>query len=295
MLKHDWAMAIGHAALGFASMFCYAAAPACYAAMQAHVAGYQTWLAGGRHEDAFGAMIEAGAIGFISVAGNAAIGATFSGWSNVAAHAAFGCAMAEAQGGKCQSGALAGAVTAGADILTAKGGMLDTKNFAGDMAIAMVAGCAGSAAGGGKCSNGAASSALIYLYNANGIYNAQTDTVTLQVDVVEYWQASGVEPREVWAGQIAWSVEIPIDPILERILRIPLIDVELKAGTEVGYLVYKNQIVTRVDTVTIQGQRQTGRVSGNPVQTNQFVWRRDPSDNVGIRRTVYTLCVGNSC
>ncbi len=168
MLSHEWAMDLGHAALAFASAFCYAGAAACYAAMEAHVAGYTTWLAGGSHEDAFGNMIQAGAIAFVSAAGNQAIGQTFNingvGVSNgtrignVLAHAAFGCAMAEAGGGKCGAGALSAAITAGID-------QIKVDSFGGGMAMAMVAGCAGSAAGGGSCSRGAATSALIYLYN----------------------------------------------------------------------------------------------------------------------------------
>ena len=152
MLSHEWAMDLGHAALGFASAFCYAAAAACYAAMEAHVAGYTTWLAGGGHEDAFGNMLQAGAIAFVSAAGNQAIGQTFniSGVSvsngarigNVLAHAALGCAMAEAGGGKCGAGALSAAITAGVD-------QIKVESFGGGFAMAMVAGCAGSAAGGG--------------------------------------------------------------------------------------------------------------------------------------------------
>ena len=48
MISHEWAMDLGHAALAFASAFCYAGAAACYAAMEAHVAGYMTWLGGGK-------------------------------------------------------------------------------------------------------------------------------------------------------------------------------------------------------------------------------------------------------
>ena len=123
------------------------------------------------HEDAFGNMIEAGAIAFVSASANYAIGQGFNTNSanvsagtrigNVLAHAALGCAMAEAGGGKCGAGALSGAITAGVD-------QIDTGSFGGGFAMAMVAGCAGSAAGGGSCSRGAASSALIYLYNAHG-------------------------------------------------------------------------------------------------------------------------------
>ena len=174
MLSHEWAMDLGHVALAFASAFCYAGAAACYAAMEAHVAGYTTWLAGGSHEDAFGNMIEAGAIAFVSASANYAIGQGFNvnganvsagtRIGNVLAHAALGCAMAEAGGGKCGAGALSGAITAGVD-------QFDTGSFAGGFAMAMVAGCAGSAAGGGSCSRGAASSALIYLYNACGSPN----------------------------------------------------------------------------------------------------------------------------
>lgn len=157
MISHEWAMDLGHAALAFASAFCYAGAAACYAAMEAHVAGYMTWLGGGSHEDAFGNMIEAGAIAFVSASANYAIGQGLNtngaGVSagtrigNVLAHAALGCAMAEAGGGKCGAGALSGAITAGVD-------QIQTGSFAGGFAMAMIAGCAGSAAGGGSCSRG---------------------------------------------------------------------------------------------------------------------------------------------
>ena len=159
MLRHDWAMALGHAALGFASFFCYGGAAACYGAMEAHVAGYQTWLAGGDRTDVTGAMITSGAIGFISAGSNGVIGGVFtSPISNTLAHAVFGCAMASAQGGNCGAGALAGALTAGVD-------QIDTGNFWAGAALAMATGCVGSAAGGGTCAAGIASSALIYLFN----------------------------------------------------------------------------------------------------------------------------------
>ncbi len=172
MYKHEWAMAIGHAGLAFASAFCYAAAAACYAAMEAHVAGYTTWLHGGDHEDVFGAMVEAGATAFISASANYAIGqglpisgvgvTPLTRVGNVLAHAALGCAMAEAGGGKCGAGALSAAITAGVD-------QINTGSFGGGMALAIVAGCVGSKAGGGSCGTGAASSAVIYLYNSQAV------------------------------------------------------------------------------------------------------------------------------
>ncbi len=139
-------------------------------AMEAHVAGYTTWLNGGDHEDVIGAMVEAGAIAFISASANYAIGqklpmmnstgaTPLTRVGNVLAHAALGCAMAEAGGGKCGAGALSAAITAGTD-------QIDTGSFGGGMA--MVVGCVGTQAGGGSRGTGAASSAVIYLYNTQG-------------------------------------------------------------------------------------------------------------------------------
>jgi RHS repeat-associated protein len=297
MYKHEWAMAIGHAGLAFASAFCYAAAAVCYAAMEAHVAGYTTWLNGGDHEDVFGAMVEAGAIAFISASANYAIGqglpingtgvTPLTRVGNVLAHAALGCAMAEAGGGKCGAGALSAAITAGAD-------QINTGSFGGGMALAMVAGCVGSKAGGGSCGTGAASSAVIYIYNANGVYNSRDDKWVGTVDEAVLL-TTGTPPREVWSGMIVSNTEIPIDAILERVLKIPLPDVSFKAGIETGYLVYKFEIGIRSDQVTIQGQREIGRVYGSARGTNQFVWRRDPSDTTGLTRPRYSLCFANGC
>jgi hypothetical protein len=281
MYKHEWAMAIGHAGLAFASAFCYAAAAACYAAMEAHVAGYTTWLHGGDHEDVFGAMVEAGATAFISASANYAIGqglpisgvgvTPLTRVGNVLAHAALGCAMAEAGGGKCGAGALSAAITAGVD-------QINTGSFGGGMALAMVAGCVGSKAGGGSCGTGAASSAVIYFYNKGGIYNALSDTLITTVDVTVLIPTNA-SPRVQWTGEISWT-EIPIDPILERVLKIPLPNVSLEIGTERGYNVYQFRINVRVDTVTIQSQREISRIYGRSNPTNDFVWRRSEFDNV---------------
>jgi Possible hemagglutinin (DUF637) len=177
MLKHEWAMGLGHAALGFLSAFCGPAAGVCFGAMEAHVASYQTWLAGGSHEDAFYAAAEAGILGFIAVQANFVIGQGFNGkgpgdvFGNIFSHAVVGCAMSSAQGGDCGAGALSAAITAGVDYI-------QTGYWPG-LALAVGAGCVGSYAGGGRCGAGAASSALVYLYNSQGFMMAPNEGVNV--------------------------------------------------------------------------------------------------------------------
>ena len=283
MLSHEWAMDLGHVALAFASAFCYAGAAACYAAMEAHVAGYTTWLAGGSHEDAFGNMIEAGAIAFVSASANYAIGQGFNinganvspgtRIGNVLAHAALGCAMAEAGGGKCGAGALSGAITAGAD-------QINTGSFSGGFAMAMVAGCAGSAAGGGSCSRGAASSALIYLYNANGIYNSRDDNCVCMSQEKVYL-ATQSPSRIEWSGVINSEFSIPLTDMITLATNIKVprsLSVSITVGTEKGYNVYEYQIGIQHYENTIKGGQILSKSYRQLEMTGTFVWMPNSAD-----------------
>jgi RHS repeat-associated protein len=78
---------------------------------------------------------------------------------NIAGHAAVGCLMATASGGKCGPGALSGAVSAFA------GPMLGKLNSQGKLIANSVIGGLASIAGGGKFGNGAVTAAFRYLYN----------------------------------------------------------------------------------------------------------------------------------
>jgi hypothetical protein len=166
VFSHDWGQTIGHIAIGVGSLWCGAAAVACVTAGSAHVAGYNAWLNGGDHDDVAEAIITTGSLTFISAAGSRVIGgAQLSPVSNVLAHAALGCAIGEASGGTCGQGALSHGITAAVDIGLQSGGVLNTGNFWGNMAISVASGCLASHAGGGTCEAGARSSALIYIYS----------------------------------------------------------------------------------------------------------------------------------
>ena len=133
-----------------------------------------------------------------------------------------------------------------------------------------------------------------YLFNSlgdhdNEIYNEKTDTLITTVDVTVLTPIVG--PRQIqWSGKIEWS-EIPIDPILERVLRIPLPDVSVELGIEKGHHVYKFRINIRVDTVTIQSQREVSRILGILNPTNKFEWRRSEFDNIEHTRSHTRICI----
>ncbi len=290
MLSHEWAMDLGHVALAFASAFCYAGAAACYAAIEAHVTGYSTWLAGGSHEDAFDNMIEAGAIAFISASANYAIGQGFNindanvspgtRIGNVLALAALGCAMAEAGGGNVAPGRCQGAITAGAD-------QINTGSFPGGFAMAMVAGCAGSAAGGGSCSRGAASSALIYLYNANGIYNERDDRYVGPGTPEEALYGTG-NRRVTWSGEYIDSLEVSVtinEFLPDRISKL-MPDVDIVIKVETGYNEYEYRVAIQNFQIEIQGQRAISRIPTNHAMTNRYVWRRENADTTVHTRRV---------
>jgi hypothetical protein len=79
--------------------------------------------------------------------------------ANIAGHALVGCASAEASGGKCGPGALAGGIT------SAAGPFINGKNFALNVVSNAVLGGAAAVAGGGKFENGAVTGAFGYLFN----------------------------------------------------------------------------------------------------------------------------------
>jgi len=78
---------------------------------------------------------------------------------NVAGHALVGCASSAASGGSCESGALSGAVTAGA------GPLINGQSFGVALAENAVLGGVASVAGGGKFANGAITGAFGYMFN----------------------------------------------------------------------------------------------------------------------------------
>ena len=117
-----------------------------------------TWLRGGSDGD----LLRAGAISLATAwafQGAGQIGATYGEAAGYAAHAAIGCASAEAQGGKCGQGAAAQFVSKFA-----------TNNISGsveyEFVASVVAGGTVSAISGGKFANGALTAAFGYIFNA---------------------------------------------------------------------------------------------------------------------------------
>jgi RHS repeat-associated protein len=132
-----------------------------------------------------GQALRAGAVTLISSIGMYAVGditghapgfadtAKYAG--NVAGHALVGCVSAVGSGSTCQSGALAGAVTAAA------GPIINHSGFVAGLAANSVLGGLAAVAGGGKFANGAVTAAFGYLFNFSAwAHNAMTRQAALR-------------------------------------------------------------------------------------------------------------------
>ena len=150
---------LGSIVIGILSTVCNGGAVACAAAGSAQWSGW----AGGTMEQNVRAGVFAGASAYM----NGVIGSNFQNYySNVAAHAAWGCVESEVQGSDCRSGAISGAVST---MWAHEGYRADTGSGAGNMVAntmtnALVGGAI-SAASGGDFWSGARSAAFSYLFN----------------------------------------------------------------------------------------------------------------------------------
>jgi hypothetical protein len=110
-------------------------------------------------------------VGDITLGANHAMPEFLSGQhlANIVGHAAVGCLMASASGGKCRSGALSGGVGALATPVVGKffpNPETDDGDLFGGTATTAVVGDVASIAGGGKFGNGAVTAAFGYMFNA---------------------------------------------------------------------------------------------------------------------------------
>jgi RHS repeat-associated protein len=129
--------------------------------------------------------------------------------ANIAGHAAVGCAMAMASGGKCGPGALAAGVGSLATPLVGKA-FPNPKNDMGDLiggtaATGVVSGVA-SVAGGGKFANGAITGAFGYLFNnlcaAGGCpFTAQSRWAEVQEGIAERFKRL-INPFRILVGDV---------------------------------------------------------------------------------------------
>jgi hypothetical protein len=118
---------------------------------------------------------------------------------NVVGHALVGCASSAASGGSCGSGALSGAVTAGA------GPLINGQSFGVALVENAVLGGAASVAGGGKFANGAITGAFGYMFNnAAGALNG------LRIGAagagIIFSETGPVDGLFIWAGATVGAV-----------------------------------------------------------------------------------------
>lgn len=161
----EWGYTIGSIAIGIVSgIYCNAWAAACNAAGQAAWASFAGYSLG----DSLKIGVIAGVTTYIyGQIGDAAQNYGWGDVTKVAAHAVAGCATAEASGGNCGSGALAGAfgkiaTLAGPSFVQSPQGW---DQFLGAVVYQAVVGGTASVLGGGKFGNGAVTGAFAYLFN----------------------------------------------------------------------------------------------------------------------------------
>jgi RHS repeat-associated protein len=158
MLSNEWAYSIGMAAAS------YYGGPI----GAAFVSGYTTYV---QTDGDIGASRKSAGVSFATALAFSAVGTYVpstgyanAGFWNAVAHAAVGCASAEASGGSCRAGALSGGISAGfSNAFGSVGG-----GDAGNIAAQMVVGGTASVLGGGKFSNGAITAAMGYIFNYLG-------------------------------------------------------------------------------------------------------------------------------
>jgi RHS repeat-associated protein len=150
VLSHPWLYALGVAAAG------YWGGPFASAAVQ----GYAIYASGGTIEQAQKTAMRsvATAAAFYAV-GSAADAYNWGDVARVAAHAAVGCATAEASGGTCKSGAMSAGFS---EIATVNN--WQAQGAYGVVSAAAIGGVS-SVLGGGKFANGAITAAYGYLFN----------------------------------------------------------------------------------------------------------------------------------
>ena len=153
LVKTEFGRTVGSYGISVASAWCFGYWYLCNAAGQAAWNGF----AGASDKQVARSFVMSVASTYV----NTYIGSNYTTWySNVAAHAAWGCVEARANGGSCGSGAMGGAVSAGSGYLG-----LRTGNGAVDLWIASMAGGISASASGGKFRDGFWSAAMAYLFN----------------------------------------------------------------------------------------------------------------------------------
>jgi hypothetical protein len=140
---------------GVSFVACGPGAPGCAAILAGSITASAAYGNGASTSQALRAGVITGATAYAFTE----VGDRFSGWANVAGHAAVGCASSVASGGSCQSGAMAGAV---GSMFSQFGPKFNS--FAANYVAHMVAGGLASVAGGGKFENGATTAAFGYLF-----------------------------------------------------------------------------------------------------------------------------------
>ena len=133
----------------------------------------------------------------------------------------------------------------------------------------------------------AASSALIYLYNANGIYNARDDRYVGPGTPGEVLYGTG-NRRVTWSGEYIDSLEVSITIngyLPGRIAKL-MPDVDIVIKVETGYNEYEYRVAIQNFQVEIRGQRVISRVPTNQEMTNRYVWQRGKADTTVHTRRV---------
>ena len=167
------------------------------------------------------------------------------GWGHFGAHALTGGILKELQGGEFGHGFLSAGVAFGVGQIGIKQGWSVEAQFVSRVVSAGTV----SEVTGGKFANGAVTAAFAFVYNEMKHRAAREKEITCRGETCigynkrEVQRRTGSEPRVRWQGteDIDW-LEIDVDPVLEFLLKRPILSISIRRGIEYGRNEYEYQV-----------------------------------------------------
>ena len=208
--------------------------------------------------------------------------------------------LAVVQGGKFGHGfASAGITKSFTNVQLAASG----DGVVGGSIVAAAIGGTASAVTGGKFANGAQTAAFQFLFNAGVSAQKDYSEVTSSCSQ-EQCVISGYEPvlrmtgesNVQWHGDgsISWD-ELPLDPIVELIVRRPVLAMSFRKGTEYGHRVYEYERGFREYFTVVADLKVLELQYGNTHWTGATMRMPYQFDDSYYKRRRYQFCVGGSC
>ena len=249
--------------------------------------------------------LQAGVFAYVSAKAFTAVGDYFQsieavgGWGHFGAHALTGGILTELQGGEFGHGFLSAGVAFGVGQIGIKQGWSVEAQFVSRVVSAGTV----SEITGGKFANGAVTAAFAFVYNER-MHQAESENeitcrgeICIGYDERKILRRTGSDPRIIWEGtdDIDW-LEIGVDPILEFLLKRPIISISIRTGIESGRNEYEYQVGYQEYQYVTEGLRIINTYDiGDTIWTNETIWKTIPQDQMEFTRPRYQLCVTGVC